>query len=78
MSYGTAATFVTFGTIMLVMGLEFTVIGFMYPDAITAPNYVSLPMLAVGVASTIFGYSLSYLREKALRTLNWESPSARI
>ena len=60
--YGTAAVFVTFGLITLVMGVEFTVIGLLYNKIV--PMYVAYPMVGIGFASTLLGYILFFVLGK--------------
>ena len=69
LGYGASAILVTLGTIMFVMGTEFTVIGFMYPDAIKLPISVSLPMLGVGLAAAVSGYLLWYMKAQSRNEL---------
>ncbi len=59
---GTAAASVAFGLIFLVMGLLFTVIGNLYGEIV--PMFVSIPMVCVGVVSTLFGYILFHVHGK--------------
>ena len=65
MGYRTAAVSVTVGTIFLVMGLEFAIVGFMYPSAMMVPDYIALPMVGAGLTATVLGYLLWYFHAKS-------------
>ena len=75
--YSTAALSVTLGTILLLLGLQLVVIGFLFsppgvpPEEKTLfPNgtvtfhdirVTSLPLVGVGITATIFGYMLWFV-----------------
>ena len=78
--YGTAALSVTLGTILLLLGLQLVVIGFLFSPSDVPPErkslfpngtvtfhdlqVTSLPLVGVGITATIFGYMLWFVHSK--------------